>query len=79
MVAASKKQTTQQPKQAGSQAPAEAGASKRKPWIKKTPVEIILEQVGKQEQKVAGLEKELAKEKDELAKMREATKLLGAS
>ena len=52
--------------------------SKRKPWIKKTPVEIILEQVAKQEEKVAELRKELAREEGELKKMQDATKLLQA-
>ena len=74
-----KKQTTTQPKGAGSGAPAEGGETKRKPWIKKTPVEIILEQVKKQEEKVAELKKELAKEESELQKMRKATELLGGS
>ena len=62
---------------AGSQggAAGDSGA-KRKPWVKKTPVEIILEQVAKQEQKVAILRKELAKEEGELKKMQDATKLL---
>jgi hypothetical protein len=56
----------------------ESSSSKRKPWIKRTPVEIILEQVEKQEQKVADLRKELAKEEAELKKMQDATKLLSA-
>jgi hypothetical protein len=51
---------------------------KRKPWIKRTPVEIILEQVAKQEEKVAALRKELTKEEGELKKMQDATKLLQA-
>lgn len=51
---------------------------KRKAWIKKTPVEIILEQVAKQEEKVAALRKELTKEEGELKKMQDATKLLQA-
>jgi hypothetical protein len=33
----------------------------RKAWVKKTPVEIVLEQIGKQEEKVAGMRKELAR------------------
>ncbi len=57
-------------------AASESGDAKRKPWIKKSPVEIILEQVAKQEEKVAALRKELAKEEGELKKMQEATKLL---
>lgn len=56
----------------------ESEGAKRKPWIKKTPVEIILEQVAKQEEKVAALRKELTKEEGELKKMQDATKLLQA-
>jgi len=55
-----------------------SGSEKRKTWIKKTPVEIILEQVAKQEEKVVELRKELAKEEGELKKMQDATKLLQA-
>ena len=47
-------------------------ASTRKAWIKKTPVEIVLEQIGKQEEKVAGMRKELAREEKELAKLQQA-------
>jgi hypothetical protein len=78
---ADKKQTPDRPKAAGAQAqtqaPAQSDASKRKPWIKKTPVEIILEQVQKQQEKVTEMKKELAKEEAELQKMRKATELLG--
>lgn len=63
---------------AGASAGAEPGGGKRKPWIKKSPVEIILEQVGRQEEKVVALRKELAKEEGELKKMQDATKLLQA-
>jgi hypothetical protein len=77
---ADKKQTTQ-PKGAGAesqgQTSAQTESTKRKAWIKKSPVEIILEQVTKQEEKVAELKKELAKEEGELQKMRKATELLG--
>jgi hypothetical protein len=62
----------------GTAASSESGGAKRKAWIKKTPVEIILEQVQKQQQKVEGLRKELAKEEGELKKMQDATKLLQA-
>lgn len=55
----------------------ESGA-KRKTWVKKSPVEIILLQVARQEEKVAALRKELAKEEGELKKMQDATKLLQA-
>lgn len=51
-------------------------SAKRKPWIKKTPTEIILEQVQKQAEKVAHLKKELQKEEAELQKMQGAAKML---
>lgn len=64
---------------AGSQGDAaEDSGAKRKPWIKKSPVEIILEQVTKQEEKVAAMRKELAKEEGELKKMQDVTKMLQA-
>lgn len=52
--------------------------SSRKPWVKKTPVEIVLEQIGKQEEKVAGMRKELAREERELGKLQQAKKVLEA-
>jgi hypothetical protein len=61
-----------------SQGAAGSGGTKRKGWIKKSPVEIILEQVSKQEEKVAELRRELTKEEAELKKMQDATKLLSA-
>ncbi|HET9283708.1 MAG TPA: hypothetical protein VFR24_17275 [Candidatus Angelobacter sp.] len=61
------------------QPPAEGGSVKRKPWIKRTPTEIVMEQVRKQEQKVEELKKELTKEEGELQKLRKATELLGGS
>jgi hypothetical protein len=48
----------------------------RKAWIKKTPVEIVLEQFGKQEQRVAEMRKELAIEERELGKLQQARKAL---
>jgi hypothetical protein len=50
----------------------------RKAWIKKTPVEIVLEQIGKQEEKVAGMREELAHEERELAKLQQARTVLEA-
>ena len=65
---------------AGSQgAAAAAGDAKRKSWVKRTPTEIILEQVAKQKEKVEEMKKALQKEESELKKMQDATKLLGAS
>jgi hypothetical protein len=57
---------------------AKQSTSSRKPWVKKTPVEIVLEQIGKQEEKVAEMRKELAREERELAKLQQAKKVLEA-
>lgn len=51
-------------------------ASGRKPWIKRTPVEIFLEQISKQEQRVAELREVLAHEERELEKLQEARTVL---
>lgn len=59
-------------------APAPTRATTRKSWIKKTTVEVVLEQIGKQEEKVAGMRKELAREERELAKLQQAKKVLEA-
>lgn len=58
--------------------PATPPAQVRKPWIKKTPVEVVLEQIGKQEEKVAEMRKELALEERELGKLQQARKVLEA-
>jgi len=55
------------------------GADKRKPWIKKTPVEVVKEQVIKQRKQVAELEEALKQEKRQLQKLEEALKVLEAS
>ena len=48
----------------------------RKPWIKKTPVEVVLEQIDKQEQKVSEMRQAITKEERELAKLQQARKVL---
>ena len=55
-----------------------AATTTRKAWIKKTPVEVVLEQIGKQEQKVAGMRAELTREERELSKLQQAKKVLEA-
>lgn len=49
-----------------------AASSGRKPWIRKTPAEIVLEQITKQEEKVNEMRAELAREERLLAKMAKA-------
>ena len=55
-----------------------AQSTGRKAWIKKTPVDVVLEQLDKQEQRVAGMREELAHEERELAKLQQARKVLEA-
>jgi hypothetical protein len=50
----------------------------RKAWVKKTTVEVVLEQIGKQEEKVAGMREELTHEERELAKLQQARTVLEA-
>jgi hypothetical protein len=67
-----------QPVAARAAATTSAGTGNRKPWVKRTPVEVVLEQIGKQEEKVAEMRKELAREERELSKLQQAKKLLEA-
>jgi len=53
-----------------------APTTTRKPWIKKTPVEVVLEQLNKQEERVAGMRAELSREERELAKLQKAKAVL---
>jgi hypothetical protein len=71
---AQKQPETQAPKSAARSA--ESGG--RKPWIKKTPVEVVLEQINKQEQKVQQMEADLTREKREFQKLLKAKEVLEA-
>lgn len=68
--------TTPPPTPAKTTAP--ANEPTRKAWIKKTPVEIVLEQIGKQEKTVKAMREDLAREEKELAKLQQAKKVLEA-
>jgi hypothetical protein len=69
----------------GGSAPQAQGAAstsadaKRKPWTPKTPVEVVLEQITKQEKKVSELREELKKEESTLTKLNQAKKVLEAT
>jgi hypothetical protein len=54
-------------------------ATGRKPWVKKTPVEVVLDQIAKQEAKVNEMREELKKEERELQKLQQAKKVLEAT
>jgi len=62
----------------GAKAPATA-ASTRKAWTPRSPVEVVLEQIGKQEKRVAELQKELDTEKSMLTKLLQAKRVLEAA
>ncbi len=65
------KKTDQAPKSSAS-----ATAGGRKPWTPRSPVDVVLDQIGKQEKKVAELQIELDAEKSMLTKLLQAKKLL---
>jgi hypothetical protein len=67
-----------QPAPSAPSAPQTAKAG-RKAWVKKTPVEVVLEQIAKQEDKVNDLRDELKKEERELQKLQQAKKVLEAT
>ena len=50
------------------------GATGRKPWVKKSPVDIVLEQRDKQKKKVAEIRAVLAQEEETLRQFEEAAK-----
>lgn len=51
----------------------------RRAWTPRSPVEVVLEQIGKQEKKVAELQHELDTEKSMLTKLLQAKKVLEAT
>lgn len=55
--------------------PASTGNRSRKPWKKKTPVQILLDQVDKLREEIQDDEAELQQKKDQLRKFEEASKL----
>jgi hypothetical protein len=51
-------------------------AHARKAWTPRSPVQVVLDQIGKQEKKVAELQKDLDTEKTTLTKLLQAKKIL---
>jgi hypothetical protein len=66
------------PKQSAPKAPPEKPEG-RKPWKKKTPVEVIFEQADKLRAEIAEAEEELKAKRKQLQKFEEAKKLFEAS
>ncbi|MGH9641653.1 MAG: hypothetical protein ACRD3Q_04455 [Terriglobales bacterium] len=55
-----------------------SGTSARKPWVKRTPVQVVLDQIHKQEERVADLQEQLSLENRELEKLHKAKEVLEA-
>jgi hypothetical protein len=58
---------------------ADSQAKQRKAWVPKTPVEVVLEQIARQEKKVGELREELKKEESTLTRLNQAKKVLEAT
>jgi len=72
--------TAEKKTEPGSKASAIAAPSTgRKPWVPKSTVEVVLDQIAKQEKKVAELQRELDTEKTTLTKLLQAKKVLEAT
>ncbi len=56
--------------------PSPPAASTRKAWKPKSPVEVVLDQIHKQEKRVAELQQDLDREKASLNKLLQAKKVL---
>ena len=53
--------------------------TERKPWKKKTPVEVVLDQEKKLRQEIAETEKELQQKRSQLQKFEQARKIFEGS
>lgn len=55
------------------------GTKERKPWVKKSPVEVVLSQITRLHEGVAQKEEELKQTKRQLQKLEEVRKILESS
>ena len=55
------------------------GAKERKPWKKKTPVEVVLEQAEKLKSEISQMEDDLKQKRRQLQKFEEARKIFETS
>jgi hypothetical protein len=58
--------------------PAPAKSDGRKPWKKKSPVEVVLEQADKLKSEIAEMEEEIKAKRKQLEKFEQAKKLFEA-
>ena len=70
--------TPQKPTEARSAAPPNQPSAQRerKPWKKKTPIEVVLDQINRLRDDVAKKEEELKQAKKQLVKLEEVRKVL---
>ena len=61
------------------QARSTASTTARKPWKKKTPVEVVLDQINRLRDAVADREEELKQARRQLQKLEEVKKILEAT
>jgi hypothetical protein len=59
--------------------PTTTGTVKRKAWVKKTPVEVVLDQINRLKDDVAKKEEEFKQAKRQLEKLEAARKILEAT
>lgn len=76
---AGKKETPQSQSQPPAPAAGSQTTTKRKAWTPKTPVEVVLQQIARQEKKVGELREELKKEEASLTRLQQAKRVLEAS
>jgi hypothetical protein len=74
-----RRMTAQKAPASGPPKPAPKEQSDRKPWKKKTPVEVVLDQIEKVRDDVAKREEELKVARRQLQKLEDARKLLEAT
>ena len=71
--------TAQKPAEPGPSRSQPSAQASRRPWKKKTPVEVVLDQINRIRDDVAHKEDELKVAKRQLAKLEEARKVLEAT
>ena len=71
--------TAQKAAEQSSAKPATPGQATRKPWKKKSPVEVVLDQINRLHDDVLQREEELKQAKRQLQKLEEARKVLESS
>jgi hypothetical protein len=71
--------TAEKKSEAAPKGAASASGSTRKAWTPKSTIDVVLEQIGKQEKRVADLQRALDAEKTSFNKLLQAKKVLEAS